>query len=108
MEDSSTGVTANLLQPSAFVVVQELAERPFVHLVQHVAELLVVAAALGEGRPIVSSERADQRIALRPIVDTTISAAANFAFVIDLVRSKNRSALESLGYHCQDGISMTP
>jgi hypothetical protein len=24
------------------------------------------------------------------------------------VRSKNRNALESLGYHCQNGISMTP
>jgi DNA-binding winged helix-turn-helix (wHTH) protein len=26
----------------------------------------------------------------------------------DRVRSKNRNALESLGYHCQDGISMMP
>jgi hypothetical protein len=56
--------TANLVQLSAFVVVQELADRRLVHLVQYVSELLVVAAALGEVGAIDSPECADQRIAV--------------------------------------------
>src|SRR5262249_44730745 len=61
---SSSGMTANLVQLSAFVVVQELFERRLVHLVQHVPQFLVVAAALGEVGAIGSPERADQRIAV--------------------------------------------
>ena len=51
---------------------------------QHVAELLVVEAAPGEVVAIGFPERADQRIAVLAADGTTISAAGNRAFMIDL------------------------
>lgn len=61
---SSSGRPANLVQLSVFAVVQKLAERRLVHLVHHVAKLLVIAAALGEVVAIAFPERADRRIAV--------------------------------------------
>jgi hypothetical protein len=72
---------ANRVELSAFAVVQQLGERRLVHLAQHVAELLVVAAALGEVVIIGFPERASAYRRARPM-DAAISATANRAFMI--------------------------